>query len=81
MKPEHWYAQLPARLTVNVASQAGREDYQPVRLIPSEEGVLAEPVYGRSNLIFTLVRADGLVRIPAAANGLPQGEEVLVRLF
>jgi molybdopterin molybdotransferase len=80
--PSHqWHPQLSARLSVNVASQAGREDYQPVRLIETNEGLLAEPVYGRSNLIFTLVRADGLVRIPANANGLPAGEQVLVRLF
>jgi molybdopterin molybdotransferase len=81
MDGEHWYPQVPARLSVNIASQSGREDYQPVRLIHSEGGLLAEPVYGRSNLIFTLVRADGLVLVPAAANGLPEGEEVLVRLF
>lgn len=81
MTAEEWQPQIPARLTVNLASQAGREDYQPVRLISSEDGLLAEPVYGRSNLIFTLVRADGLVRIPPEANGLPQGEEVIVHLF
>jgi len=81
MHADQWDAQLPARLTVNLASQAGREDYQPVRLIQAENGILAEPVYGRSNLIFTLVRADGLVRIPAQANGLPAGEKVMVRLF
>jgi molybdopterin molybdotransferase len=81
MPSQHWQPQLPARLTVNFASQAGREDYQPVRLIDTERGLLAEPVYGRSNLIFTLVRADGLVRIPASANGLPAGEQVMVRLF
>lgn len=76
-----WNPEIPARLTVNIASQAGREDYQPVRLIASGDGTLAEPIYGRSNLIFTLVRADGLVRIPADANGIPAGEEVIVRLF
>jgi molybdopterin molybdotransferase len=81
MTVENWKPQIPARLTVNLASQAGREDYQPVRLISSDDGLLAEPVYGRSNLIFTLIRADGLVRIPPEANGLPQGEEVIVRLF
>lgn len=81
MLREKWIPQVPARLSVNVASKAGREDYQPVRLIPGEQGLLAEPIYGRSNLIFTLVRADGLVRIPAEANGLPAGEQVLVRLF
>lgn len=70
-----------ARLTLNVASETGREDYLPVRLTPSKEGLQAEPVFGRSNLIFTLVRADGLVRIPPESTGLAAGELVQVELF
>ena len=72
---------LPARLTANLPSQAGREDYMPVRLIAGPEGWSAQPVFGASNLIFTLVRADGLVRIPPAATGLSAGEPVDVLLF
>ncbi len=72
---------VAARLSVNVVSQAGREDYLPVRLKESEEGIIAEPVFGRSNLIFTLVRADGLIQIPPDATGLSAGTEVLVNLF
>ena len=73
--------QVAARLSVNVVSQAGREDYLPVRLQESEEGTIAEPVFGRSNLIFTLVRADGLIHIPTNATGLSAGTDVLVTLF
>jgi molybdopterin molybdotransferase len=76
-----WPATLTASLGANVASVTGREDYVPVRLEVSPQGLLAQPVYGRSNLIFTLVRADGLVRIPAEATGLERGEKVDVRLF
>jgi molybdopterin molybdotransferase len=72
---------LNARLTVNLSSQAGREDWVPVRLIPGEDGYQADPVFGKSNLIFTLVGADGLVQIPADANGLSVGEWVQVSLF
>ncbi len=72
---------IQARMAINVASRSGREDYLPVRLERSNEGVMAEPVFGRSNLIFTLVRADGLVRIPPEATGLAAGEQVEVRLF
>jgi molybdopterin molybdotransferase len=74
-------ASVPARLAVNLASQAGREDWVPVRLIQSEDGYLAEPLFGKSNLIFTLAHADGLLRIPADATGLAAGETVLIRLF
>ena len=73
--------QVAARLSVNVVSQAGREDYLPVRLQESEEGTIAEPVFGRSNLIFTLVRADGWIHIPTNATGLSAGTDVLVTLF
>ncbi len=72
---------VTARLAVNVASEAGREDYLPVGLRLAAEGLVAEPVYGRSNLIYTLVRAAGLVRIPAEATGLAAGTLVEVRLF
>jgi len=74
-------SKVPAQMSVNVASEAGREDYVPVRLHTTEDGLLAEPIFGRSNLIFTLVRADGLVRIPPEATGLAVGTEVEVRLF
>lgn len=72
---------LNARLTINLASQAGREDWVAVRLHEAAQGYLAEPVFGKSNLIFTLARADGLVRIPPDANGLEAGQMVEVHFF
>ena len=74
-------ATVPARLAVNVPSEAGREDYIPVRLEGTPDGWLADPVFGKSNLIFTLVRADGLIRIPADTTGLPEGTRVDVVPF
>lgn len=67
-----------ARLTVNLPSQAGREDWVPVRLVPDAEGLKAEPIFSKSNLIFSLVRADGLVRVPPDATGLAADDVVLV---
>jgi molybdopterin molybdotransferase len=72
---------VQARLTLNLASQAGREDWVPVRLLPDGAGYQAEPIFGKSNLIFTLARADGLLRIPPDATGLSAGELVEVVLF
>ena len=72
---------VSAQISINVASETGREDYLPVRLHITEDGLMAEPIFGRSNLIFTLVRADGLVRIPPEATGLSVDTEVEVRLF
>ena len=76
-----WVSTINASLQTNVSSIAGREDWLPCRLIVTPDGLEAEPVFGRSNLIFTLVRADGLVRIPAASTGIETGERVEVRLF
>jgi len=52
-----------------------------VKLIETKEGFLADPIFGRSNLIFTLASADGLIRIPPDANGLEIGAIVNVRLL
>ena len=77
-----------ARLTVNLPSQAGREDWWPVKLIrPERSGAQskgeyeAHPIFGKSNLIFTLASADGLIRIHPDATGLSAGEKVEVFLL
>ena len=70
--------QISARLSVNIASQAGREDYIPVKLTNVKDGFEAEPIFFKSNLIFNLVKADGLMVIPADANGLNAGDTVQV---
>jgi len=63
-----------AKLAVNISSQSGREDWVAVRLLETEDGLEADPVFGKSNLIFTLVKAHGLLKIPAEANGIPAGD-------
>ena len=89
-------ATLLARLTVNIPSQAGREDWWPVKLLRPEpipagadstsfpEGKVeyqADPIFGKSNLIFNLAAADGLLRIHPDATGLSAGEMVEVILL
>ncbi len=73
--------QVRARLSLNLPSQAGREDWVPVRLVKGAGDAIAEPVFYKSNLIFSLVRADGLICIPPDATGLAAGEEVLVTII
>jgi molybdopterin molybdotransferase len=87
----HPRATVRAKLTVNLSSQAGREDWWPVKLRasppPSGKGARgegefqAEPIFGKSNLIFTLASADGLLRIQPDATGLSAGEIVEVMLI
>jgi molybdopterin molybdotransferase len=70
-----------AVLKTNVASQIGREDYVRVVLERSAAGLVAVPLPSKSGAIFTLVKADGMVRIEMNQDGLEQGEEVEVILF
>jgi molybdopterin molybdotransferase len=70
-----------ARIKHNIASESGREDYVAARLYESDSGLIAEPVFGKSNLIYTLVNADGLIKIPLNKGGLSVGEWVEVTLF
>jgi molybdopterin molybdotransferase len=72
---------IRARVTGNVPSAAGREDYVPVRLVERDNEMWAEPVFGKSNLIFTLVRADGLLKVPLNITGLREGAWGEVVLF
>ena len=70
-----------ARLGQNVPSESGREDYVPARLEETDTGLVAMPVFGKSNLIYTLVGADGLIKVPLNLGGLLAGELVEVVLF
>ena len=72
---------VAAKLMVNLASESGREEWVPVRLTAVDSGWQADPVFGKSNLIFTLARADGLVRVDPDATGLSSGEIVEVMLL
>ena len=70
-----------ARLTKDIRSATGREDHVQVKLIQSDCGLVADPVFGKSNLIRTLVEADGVVVVPLDDGGLYAGDEVFVRLY
>ena len=72
---------IVARLTQDIASAPGREDYLPVKLVAENDSTVAQPIFGKSNLIYTLIRAGGLVKVPLDQAGLYAGEEVEVRLF
>jgi molybdopterin molybdotransferase len=61
----------------SVPSQRGREEYIRVRL---EDGI-ANPVFGKSGLLNTLVVSDGLIRIPAGCEGMEKGSVVEVILW
>ena len=72
---------LTARLSRNVASTQGRVDFVRIRLFREDGTTWAEPILGKSGLISTMVKADGLIEIGMNTEGLDQGTEVEVILL
>jgi molybdopterin molybdotransferase len=69
-----------ARLARNIPAASGRADFVRVRLEERDGETWALPVFGKSNLIFTLIRSEGVVEVPLDSNGIPTGETVRVIL-
>lgn len=69
-----------ARLADALIGAEGREDYRRVRLETRLDGIWAVPLPPGSQILTSLVRADGLVTIPPGG-GWHQGDEVDVRLL
>lgn len=73
---------LRAAITRNMHSATGREDFLRVTLRRQEDGtIVADPVLGKSGLISTMVKADGVAHIPLNKEGVEAGELVDVWLF
>ena len=67
-----------ARKTVSVA---GDDEFIRVRVGRVGDRVIAAPLERAAGVIMSLVRADGLVRIPRFSEGVAAGEEVEVQMF
>ncbi|MBI4653572.1 MAG: molybdopterin molybdotransferase MoeA [Nitrospirae bacterium] len=72
---------IRARLSRNISSGSGRQEYIRVLLEERDGELWAIPILGKSGLITTLVKADGTIVIPLYKTGLTQGTEVEVELF
>ena len=72
---------VKAKLTRNIPSATGREDYVPVKIEEKSGELFADPVFGKSNLMFALIRADGLAKVPLDKAGMMAGESVEITLF
>jgi putative molybdopterin biosynthesis protein len=70
-----------ARLARRLASSLGTDDWVRVRLGRVGGGLVATPLPRGAGVLTSLVRADGLLVVPAALEGHDAGEEVDVRLL
>ena len=73
--------QIDCTLTEDISSQTGREDYVQVSISNADQKILATPVFGKSNLINTLVNSDGFVTIPPETGGLYKNSIVKVKTY
>ncbi|MEW6262904.1 MAG: gephyrin-like molybdotransferase Glp [Thermodesulfobacteriota bacterium] len=76
-----WGRLVQAALARNVPSVHGRQDYIRVRLEQEGGGLKAHPILGKSGLVSTMVKADGLVCIGLNEEGRLAGSLAEVRLF
>jgi molybdopterin molybdotransferase len=74
------WRQARARLTAALPGAGQREDHRRVRLQTRPDGVWAEPLPSGSQILTSLVRADGIVTV-APGLGYREGDEVEVRLL
>jgi molybdopterin molybdotransferase len=74
-------ARVRAVLIASVHSAQGREEYVRVKMEESQGQLGARPVFGKSGILSTLVKADGFVVVPIHTEGIPAGETVDVILF
>jgi len=70
-----------ARLTRKLASTMGMDDWVRVRLGRVSGQLVATPLPRGAGVLTSLVRADGLLVVPAALEGHHAGEDVTVRLL
>lgn len=70
-----------AKVTKNIPSAPGRTDYIRVRLFEENNEWYAEPILGKSGLISTLVKSEGMLEIASESEGVHKGDKVPVTLF
>lgn len=70
-----------AKISRNIPSQSGRTDYFRVQLVCEKSEWVAYPVFGKSGVLNTLVKSDGLAVIPEEAEGVKAGEWIEVILL
>lgn len=70
-----------ARVDRSVSSAGIREDHIRVSLEDRGGTLWAVPILGKSGVITTMTRADGVIVVPVGQDRVPEGAEVEVRLF
>jgi putative molybdopterin biosynthesis protein len=72
---------IQAVMTRKVHSSLGDDEYLRVTLGKVGDRVVAAPLSRGAGVITSLVRADGIVKIPSGVQGIQAGEQVQVQLY
>ncbi|HWR58877.1 MAG TPA: molybdopterin biosynthesis protein, partial [Thermodesulfovibrionales bacterium] len=72
---------IRARLSRQIASSPGQEEFVRVKVGAVGERIIATPMSRGAGVIMSLVRADGILRIPSRSEGIGAGSEVEVELL
>jgi len=73
---------VAGRLSTSMHSTIGLEEYVRVRLVRNADGECeVHPVFGKSSMLSTMARADGLLVVPPETEGLSAGQTVEVVLL
>jgi putative molybdopterin biosynthesis protein len=77
----HQPATVSATLTRKLVSHTGDDDFVRVAVGKVDDKVMATPISRGAGVITSLVRADGIVRVPRFHEGVDAGVEVTVHLY
>jgi len=72
---------ITAKLSRQVASTLGLEEFIRVKLGSVAGSLIATPVTRGAGALMSLVRADGIIRVPAQSEGIASNHEVTVELL
>jgi putative molybdopterin biosynthesis protein len=72
---------LKTRISRQVASTLGQEEFLRVKVGKVGDNFIATPVSRGAGILMSLVRADGFVRIPAMSEGIGAGTEINIELI
>lgn len=72
---------LKAKLSRQVSSHLGQEEFIRVKLGNVGGNIIATPIQRGAGALMSLVRADGIIRIPSASEGIAGGTEIDVELL
>jgi molybdopterin molybdotransferase len=69
---------MEATLSTSIHSTIGLEEYVRVRLQETPDGICAHPVFGKSGMLSTMVKAAGVIAIPMNVEGFSKGATIQV---